>query len=203
GGPRSAAPDLRQDRPGRLPRDRRGRLLTGRLPAPGRRDVPVRDQYDPGLHADQPLPDDAGRWRLRLRGGLPANRGSGPRAPREPGGDSACADGPAAMTFRRGIRRAGGHPRRRSRGRASAGLSRVRAGAALGMLLAAGGMYGVAASPAFSVGPVIIRGIHYTDAVEVSGSLGIAPGTNLFALSTEPLAARLRELPTVAGADIT
>ena len=108
------------------------------------------------------------------------------------------------MTFRRGIRRAGGHPRRRSRvRRASAGLSRVRAGAALGMLLAAGGMYGVAASPAFGVGPVIIRGLHYTDAVEVSGRLGIAPGTNLFALSTEPLAARLRELPTVAGADIT
>jgi cell division septal protein FtsQ len=108
------------------------------------------------------------------------------------------------MTFRRGIRRPGGHPRRRSRvPRASAGLSRVRAGAALGMLLAAGGIYGVAASPAFGLGPVIVRGTQLTDAAQVIARLGLAPGTNLFALSTEPLAARLRELPTVAAADVT
>jgi cell division septal protein FtsQ len=108
------------------------------------------------------------------------------------------------MTFRRGIRRAGGHPRRSSRvRRASAGLSRVRAGAALGMLLAAAGIYGVAASPAFGLGPVTIRGVHLTDAAEVTVRLGLVPGTNLFALSTEPLAARLRELPTVAAADVT
>jgi cell division septal protein FtsQ len=108
------------------------------------------------------------------------------------------------MTFRRGIRRPGGHPRRGSRvRRASAGLSRVRAGAALGMLLAAGAIYGVAASPAFGLGPVTVRGVQLTDAAEVSARLGLAPGTNLFALSTEPLAARLRELPTVAAADVT
>jgi cell division septal protein FtsQ len=108
------------------------------------------------------------------------------------------------MTFRRGIRRAGGHPRRRSRvRRASAGLSRVRAGAALGMLLAAGGIYGVAASPAFGLGPVTVRGVQLTDVAEVTARLGLVPGTNLFALSTEPLAARLRELPTVAAADVT
>ena len=108
------------------------------------------------------------------------------------------------MTFRRGIRRAGGHPRRRSRvRRASAGLSRVRAGAALGMLLAAGGIYGVAASPAFGLGPVTVRGVQLTDVTEVTARLGLVPGTNLFALSTEPLAARLRELPTVAAADVT
>ena len=108
------------------------------------------------------------------------------------------------MTFRRGIRRAGGHPRRRSRvRRASAGLSRVRAGAALGMLLAAGGIYGVAASPAFGLGPVTVRGVQLTDVAQVTARLGLVPGTNLFALSTEPLAARLRELPTVAAADVT
>jgi cell division septal protein FtsQ len=108
------------------------------------------------------------------------------------------------MTFRRGIRRAGGHPRRRSRvRRASAGLSRVRAGAALGMLLAAGGIYGVAASPAFGLGPVTVRGVQLTDVAEVTARLSLVPGTNLFALSTEPLAARLRELPTVAAADVT
>jgi len=108
------------------------------------------------------------------------------------------------MTFRRGIRRPGGHPRRSSRvRRASAGLSRVRAGAALGMLLAAAGIYGVAASPVFGLGPVTVRGVHLTDAAEVTARLGLAPGANLFALSTEPLVARLRELPTVAAVDVT
>ena len=29
--------------------------------------LPVRDQHDPGLHPDQPLPDDAGRRRLHVR----------------------------------------------------------------------------------------------------------------------------------------
>ena len=32
--------------------------------------VPVRDQHDPGLHPDQPLPDDGGGRRLRLRRAL-------------------------------------------------------------------------------------------------------------------------------------
>jgi cell division septal protein FtsQ len=108
------------------------------------------------------------------------------------------------MTFRRGIRRAGGHPRRSSRvRRASAGLSRVRAGAALGMLLSTAAMYGAAASPAFGLGPVIVHGAQFTDAAAISARLGVVPGTNLFALSTEPLTARVRELPTVAAADVT
>ena len=80
------------------------------------------------------------------------------------------------MTFRRGIRRPGGHPRRSSRvRRASAGLSRVRAGAALGMLLAAAGIYGVAASPVFGLGPVTVRGVHLTDAAEVTENGSRAP----------------------------
>ena len=29
-------------------------------------DLPVRDQHDPGLHADQPVPDDARRGRLHF-----------------------------------------------------------------------------------------------------------------------------------------
>jgi cell division septal protein FtsQ len=108
------------------------------------------------------------------------------------------------MTFRRGIRRAGGHPRRGSRvRRASAGLSRVRAGAALAMLLSAGAMYGAAASPAFGLGPVTVRGVQFTDAAAVTQRLSLPPGTNLISLSTEPLVARLRELPTVAAAEVT
>ena len=39
----------------------------------------------PGLHADQPLPDAAGRRRLHVRGGLRPDRGAGDRAARRPG----------------------------------------------------------------------------------------------------------------------
>ena len=46
---------------------RRG-IRARRLPHRRRRaDLPVRDQHDPGLHADQPLPDAARRGRPRLR----------------------------------------------------------------------------------------------------------------------------------------
>ena len=45
----------------RLPRDRRRGLRPDRLPRRRRADRRVRDQHDPGVHADQPLPDDAGR----------------------------------------------------------------------------------------------------------------------------------------------
>ena len=107
------------------------------------------------------------------------------------------------MTFRSGIR-GGAHPRRSARvRRASPRLSRVRAGAALGMLTAAGAMYGVAASPAFGLGPVLVRGVRLTDPAEVTAGLAVSSGTNLFALATGPLAARLRELPTIASATVT
>ena len=51
----------------------------------GERDLPVRDQHDPGLHADQPLPDDAGRGRLHVRGRLRPDRRPRARAARRPG----------------------------------------------------------------------------------------------------------------------
>ena len=50
-----------------------------------RASLPVRDQHDPGLHPDQPLPDDAGRGRLRLRRRLPPDRRAGARAARRAG----------------------------------------------------------------------------------------------------------------------
>jgi cell division protein FtsQ len=107
------------------------------------------------------------------------------------------------MTFRRGIRRPGGHPRRSPRvRRASPRLSRVRAGAALGMLAAAGAIYGVASSPAFGLGSVVVHGLRRTDAAQVTAGVGLSNGTNLFALATEPLVARLRELPTIASAQV-
>ena len=74
-----------EDRPRRLPGDRRRGLRPGRLPAPRRRDLPLGDQHDPGLHPDQPLPDDAGRGRLLVRRRLPEGRRPRDRAPRGAG----------------------------------------------------------------------------------------------------------------------
>ena len=86
--------------------------------------------------------------------------------------------------------------------RASAGLTPVRAGAALAMLLSAFAIYGVAASPAFEFDELRIEGATYTDPDAVQGIIEQARGENLFRLSTAPLAASLRQLPTVADARI-
>jgi hypothetical protein len=82
--------------------------------------------------------------------------------------------------------------------RASAGLTPVRAGAALAMLLSAAAIYGVAASPAFGISQVEVNGNHWTSEAAILERLGVARGANLFGLRTDPLEARLRELPTVA-----
>jgi cell division protein FtsQ len=87
--------------------------------------------------------------------------------------------------------------------RASRRLSRVRAGAALVMVLAAAAIYAVAATSVFGLGPVVVRGAQLTDAANVTAQLELSPGTNLFALATEPLTARIRALPAVAAADVT
>ncbi len=97
-----------------------------------------------------------------------------------------------------------GHARRTAPvRRRSAGLSRVRAGAALAMLLSAAAIYGVAASPAFGVDRVEIRGLRYTAEADVRSRLDVAGGANLFGLRTDRLAAAVRELPTVASVGVS
>jgi hypothetical protein len=86
--------------------------------------------------------------------------------------------------------------------RASAGLTPVRAGAVLAMLLSAFAIYGVGASPAFEFGELRIEGAMYTDPDAVQRSVEPARGENLFTLSTAPLVATLRDIPTVADARI-
>lgn len=70
------------------------------------------------------------------------------------------------------------------------------------MLAAAAAVYGVGASSAFAFREIRVEGVHYTDADEVAARLALAPNTNLFGLSTDTLEARLRELTSVAGADV-
>lgn len=98
-----------------------------------------------------------------------------------------------------------GAPMRRSRPvrRASAGLSPVRAGAALALLVAAAATYGVANSSAFTTAHVDIDGAVYTLSADIETAVAPAEGTNLFALSTGPLVDRILELPTVASASVS
>jgi len=103
----------------------------------------------------------------------------------------------------RAVRHVGGHARRtRPIRRASAGLSAVRAGAALAMLVSAGAIYGVGASAAFGFKTLELDGDRYTVADDVRGLVGVTGGANLFLVATDVIEARIAQLPTVAGVDV-
>lgn len=70
------------------------------------------------------------------------------------------------------------------------------------MLLSAAAIYGVGASSAFEFRELEIDGLVFTDREEVVEVVDEVRGANLFRLSTAPLAARLREIPTVVDARI-
>jgi POTRA domain, FtsQ-type len=109
---------------------------------------------------------------------------------------------PIRPTARRSI---GGPSVRRTRSirRASAGLTPVRAGAILAMLLSAAALYGVAHSSVFTYVNPEVEGVTYTDREAVLAVLEDARGANLFALVTRPLEDRIGELPTVRSADVS
>lgn len=92
--------------------------------------------------------------------------------------------------------------RTRSVRRASAGLSPVRAGALLAMLLCAAAVYGVASASAFGYATLNVEGAAFTAVDDVGAAIDVAPGQNLVSLVTAPLEASLRELPTVRNADV-
>ncbi len=109
---------------------------------------------------------------------------------------------PVRPTARRSI---GGASVRRTRSirRASAGLTPVRAGAILAMLLTATAVYGVAHSPAFVHVNTTVEGDIFTDEAQVRAVLQDAQATNLFSLVTRPFEERIRELPTVRSVDVS
>jgi hypothetical protein len=90
--------------------------------------------------------------------------------------------------------------------RASAGLTPIRAGAALVMLLAALGIYGAGASPAFSYRQLAVeadeRALVGTEAVRAALDLE-STLPNLFLLDTDALETRLEALPPVSGAEVS
>lgn len=97
----------------------------------------------------------------------------------------------------------GRHARRSNRiKRASAGLSPARAGALLGILVAGAALYGVGASDVFGYERLELPETRYTDPESMRTILAVSQGANLFELRTEPLAQRLRALPTVLDARV-
>jgi hypothetical protein len=70
------------------------------------------------------------------------------------------------------------------------------------MLVAAGGIYGLAATSAFGFDRLSITGNVLTPADAIRGRVALAPGTNLVGLSTQPIVDRLRDLPAVADASV-
>ena len=95
-------------------------------------------------------------------------------------------------------------PGRRTRSvkRASAGLSAIRAGAALAMLASAAAIYGVGASSAFDYAKLQVDGLQFTDGAAVEAKLADVRGRNLFGLTTAPLKAALETLSTVKTAHV-
>jgi cell division septal protein FtsQ len=87
--------------------------------------------------------------------------------------------------------------------RASAGLSPTRAAAILAMLVSAGAIYGLAAGPAFGYGRLDVQGVAVTPPGAVEAMLGLEKGANLVGLATEPLEAQLRDIPSVADANVS
>src|SRR5258705_4679028 len=105
---------------------------------------------------------------------------------------------------KRRYRTAAGTPRRQPRvRRASAGLSPTRAAAILTMLIAAGAIYGLAATPAFGFERLEVTGAALTSDAVIRVQVGLDPGTNLVGLATEPIAVRLRELPAVRDVEVS
>jgi POTRA domain-containing FtsQ-type protein len=108
------------------------------------------------------------------------------------------------MSVRPGGRRAAG----RSRGgdgirRKSAGMTPLRAGAILLMLLCAVGGYGLIATSAFSFRHLALEGEHYTSADTVTAALALQQGANMVRLRTDTLVDALRAIPTVRDAHVS
>jgi hypothetical protein len=71
------------------------------------------------------------------------------------------------------------------------------------MLVSAGAIYGLAATSAFGFGRLQIEGTTITTESAIRDRLALTEGENLFEIATEPLEARLREIPAIAVADIS
>src|SRR5215203_4725836 len=108
---------------------------------------------------------------------------------------------PAAL--RPGARPGGSVRRTRPVRRASAGLTPVRAGAALAILAGVAAVYGLASSGAFAANRTTVTGATWTGEDRVLELLAIPPGANLFTLRTADLEARVESIPAIRDAGVS
>jgi cell division septal protein FtsQ len=109
---------------------------------------------------------------------------------------------PAAL--RPGARPGGGIRRTKPVKRASARvLTPVRAGAALAVLVAVGGLYGAMSSDLFVARTTEVTGATWTSEDAILAALALPDGQNVFTLGTAELERRLEAIPAVAGADVS
>lgn len=87
--------------------------------------------------------------------------------------------------------------------RSSAGLTPVRAGALLALLVAVAGLYGAASSDAFAARRTEISGARWTSTEAALAALAIPQDQNLFTLRTGDLADRLLTIPAIRVARVT
>ena len=121
---------------------------------------------------------------------------------RKPVGSAVRSTKPSAL--RPGARLGGGVRRTKPVRRASAGiLTPVRAGAALALLVAAGGLYGAMASDAFIARTTTVSGNTWTSEDAIRAALAVPDGQNVFTLGTDDLEQRIEQIPAVAGAEVS
>jgi cell division septal protein FtsQ len=107
---------------------------------------------------------------------------------------------PAAL--RAGARPGGGMRRTKPVRRASAGLTPVRAGALLAILIAGAGIYGLAASNAFELRRTTVTGATWTPESEILAALALPQGANVFTVHAGDLEQALRAIPSLRGATV-
>jgi POTRA domain-containing FtsQ-type protein len=71
------------------------------------------------------------------------------------------------------------------------------------MLVSSAAIYGVAQATSFQYTDVVIEGATFTDQAAIVAALEDAKGANLFSLVTRPLEEKVRQIPTVRGADVS
>jgi len=87
--------------------------------------------------------------------------------------------------------------------RRSAGLTPVRAGGALALLVAIGGLHGAMSSELFDARSTAVTGNTWTAEDEILGALALEPGQKAFTVETQALEDRVEQLPSVASARVT
>jgi cell division septal protein FtsQ len=107
---------------------------------------------------------------------------------------------PSAL--RPGARPGGGMRRTKPVRRASAGLTPVRAGALLAILLAGAGIYGLASSNAFALRRTTVTGATWTPASTILAALAIPDGANVFTVHAGDLERLVRAIPSLRGATV-